>query len=90
MAIRYVDRSSGDGEALEGAAHPVSAKAKRADIRAAAAREVEIEIRGPVRAKRGRPRLEDKHKTLTAREPWNQAKPPMSRSTWYRRMKENR
>jgi hypothetical protein len=36
--------------------------------------------------KTGRPRLEDRDKTLTATKPWKAAK--MSRATWYRRQAE--
>jgi hypothetical protein len=38
--------------------------------------------------KTGRPRLEDRGKTLTATKPWKKAK--MSRATWYRRQAEKR
>ena len=40
------------------------------------------------RAKTGRPRLEDRHKTNEARKPW--LKLEMSRRTWYRRQAEKR
>ncbi len=36
----------------------------------------------------GRPRIEDKAKTLEAKKPWIKA--GMSRSTWYRRQKEKK
>lgn len=37
------------------------------------------------KVKIGRPRVEDRGKTLSDRKPWLEAKPPMSRATWYRR-----
>lgn len=37
--------------------------------------------------RRGRPRLEDIDKTLTALKPWLAMTPPMSKSSWYRRQK---
>lgn len=40
--------------------------------------------------KRGRPRIEDTHKTLKALKPWATAVPPMSRSSWYRRQAEKK
>jgi hypothetical protein len=36
---------------------------------------------------RGRPRIEDRDKTIEARKPWEAL--GMSRRTWYRRQKEN-
>ena len=39
-------------------------------------------------ARKGRPRLEDRGKTIEARVPW--LKLGMSRSTWYRRQAERR
>lgn len=41
---------------------------------------------GPREIKRGRPRLEDRDKTLAATKPWAAA--GMSERTWYRRQKE--
>lgn len=41
----------------------------------------------PAKPKRGRPRIEDQDKTLMAVRPWESR--GMSRSTWYRRQKEN-
>lgn len=41
---------------------------------------------GPLEAKKGRPRIEDAHKTLAAQEPWTKA--GMSRATWFRRKAE--
>lgn len=38
--------------------------------------------------KRGRARLEDRHKTLTATQPWKAAR--MSRAAWYKRQAEKR
>jgi hypothetical protein len=38
--------------------------------------------------RRGRPRIEDKDKTLTATKPWEKA--GMSRSTYYNRKKEEK
>ena len=40
------------------------------------------------RAKTGRPRIEDRAKTIEARAPW--LKLGMSRRTWYRRQAEKR
>lgn len=37
------------------------------------------------KVKIGRPRVEDRGKTLSDLKPWLTAKPPMSRATWYRR-----
>jgi hypothetical protein len=39
-------------------------------------------------AKKGRPRIEDRAKTIEARKPW--LKLEMSRRTWYRRRAEKR
>lgn len=38
----------------------------------------------------GRPRIEDRGKTLSDTKPWLKAKPPMSRATWYRRQARTR
>lgn len=43
---------------------------------------------GPRETKLGRPRLEDRDKTIEARKPWLVLK--MSRATWYRRQAEKR
>ncbi|MDE2101669.1 MAG: hypothetical protein KGL39_30765 [Patescibacteria group bacterium] len=40
----------------------------------------------PATPKRGRPRIEDRDKTLKVLRPWESC--GMSRSTWYRRQKE--
>ena len=40
------------------------------------------------RAKTGRPRIEDRAKTIEAKKPW--LKLEMSRRTWYRRQAEKR
>jgi hypothetical protein len=40
------------------------------------------------RGKKGRPRIEDRAKTIEARKPW--LKLEMSRRTWYRRQAEKR
>jgi hypothetical protein len=40
------------------------------------------------RPKKGRPRIEDRAKTIEARKPW--LKLGMSRRTWYRRQAEKR
>lgn len=40
---------------------------------------------GPREAKRGRPRIGEERS-----KPWLEAKPPMSRSTWYRRQAEEK
>jgi hypothetical protein len=40
------------------------------------------------RAKTGRPRIEDRARTIEARQPW--LKLGMSRRTWYRRQAERR
>lgn len=40
--------------------------------------------------RKGRPRLEDQAKTIKAQAPWLKCKPPMSRTTWYRRKAEKR
>lgn len=42
--------------------------------------------RGPKKGTGGRPRLEDRGKTLTATKPWEAA--GMSQRTWFRRQKE--
>jgi hypothetical protein len=40
------------------------------------------------RVKKGRPRIEDRARTIEAKKPW--LKPGMSRRTWYRRQAEQR
>jgi hypothetical protein len=40
------------------------------------------------RIRKGRPRIEDRAKTIEARKPWQKLQ--MSRRTWYRRQAENR
>jgi hypothetical protein len=40
------------------------------------------------RARKGRPRIEDRARTIEARQPW--LKLGMSRRTWYRRQAEKR
>jgi hypothetical protein len=40
------------------------------------------------RARKGRPRIEERHLTIEARKPW--LKLEMSRRTWYRRQAEKR
>ena len=47
-----------------------------------------VSRRRPPAAKKGRPRIEDRAKTIEARKPW--LKLGMSRRTWYRRQAERR
>lgn len=42
----------------------------------------------PDKPRRGRPRIEDRRKTITAQKPWKRL--GMSRATWYRRQAEKR
>jgi hypothetical protein len=42
----------------------------------------------PIRAKQGRPRIEDRTETITAKKPWVAL--GMSRATWYKRQAEKK
>jgi hypothetical protein len=94
MAIRFAP--IGDGVALKSVAHPKGAGLKRGrptKERSAAAKaalemiEIELQTSGtPLRV--GRPRVEDRAKTLEATKPWLAL--GMSRRTWFARRKADR
>lgn len=88
LANRFKDASDVDnsGERLPSRRRdPIAKRAEGRD-------ESQGDKRGPDdgRVRRGRPRLEQKGETLTAKKPWLTQVPPMSRSTWYRRRKEEK
>jgi hypothetical protein len=87
MAIRYVDKSV--EKSLSTGFNPVCPEPRRSDVRSSYAKTFEVEVKATGR-KRGRPRLEDAHKTLAAEQPWQHTVPPMSRATWFRRQSEER
>jgi hypothetical protein len=48
----------------------------------------EVEPAKVHKPKAGRPRIGSEQETLKAKKPWLECRPPLSRSTWYRRLKE--